>query len=58
MANYEGTLAQASSPNELIKTVNSLPTNPRIPNPFVESRGAGAPSSAVPRNQEAPARQS
>lgn len=35
--------------NELIKTVNSLPTNPRVPNPFVSSRGDSPSTPAAPQ---------
>jgi hypothetical protein len=44
-------IAQA---NDLIKTVNSLPTNPNVPNPLVASWNARIPAPAPASSPSAP----
>ncbi len=44
--------------NELIKTVNSLPTNPSVRNPFVENPGTRSPAPDTSRQSADNSRQS
>ena len=41
MASKDSVIGKIAQANDLIKTVNSLPTNPNVPNPLVERLRSG-----------------
>jgi len=54
MASKDSVIDKIAQANDLIKTVNSLPTNPNVPNPLVERWNARIPAPAPASNQPAP----